>query len=437
MFSKILNMDKILSEQNPHWIGERYDGFMQRAMLPVLLEQIELEEMLVLSGVRRCGKTTLFRHLINHLLSTANPRSILYINLDDPFFAAVNKDAKHLYEIVETAEKINDHKIAYVFFDEIQNVTAWEKYVKSVYDSRIFKKIFITGSNAQLLESEYATLLSGRYIQETIYPLSFKECLQNRNITDKLTLLREKSTALSIFENLLHYGGFPRAYLEKNKKIKRKILTGYYTTILLKDCTAANNVRDVRLMSQLSHYVLTNVSARYSYNKLSQALDSNENTIKEYIKALEKGFLFNEILNFSFSPKKQIRGSKKAYCIDNGLITAVAFQFQLIHGKLFENLVYTELKKQGADEVYLFNEANECDFIVKQQDQCIAIQVCHTLNAASRQREFKGLALGMEKSKASKGYIITYDQEEKVSDNMFVIPFWKGFGLMTSIEELF
>ena len=126
-----------------------------------------------------------------------------------------------------------------------------------------------------MLEGKYATLLSGRYVDQFIFPLSFNECLVNEQITDMIQLIKQKPKVLALFDNLLNYGCFPKTYLEDDVKLKRSILTGYYNTILLKDCIAANDIRDRRLMTQLAHYMVTNVSARYSYNNISETLDSN------------------------------------------------------------------------------------------------------------------------------------------------------------------
>lgn len=430
-------MEQILYDQNPHWAGERYDGFIARTVLPELLQLLKLEEILVLKGVRRCGKTTLFFHLINHLLENVDPQSIFYINLDDPYFTPLNEDATNLYQILQTAEKITGKHVQYLFLDEVQNMHQWEKFVKSTYDSKKFKKIFITGSNSALLESQYATLLSGRYVEQAIYPLSFKECLYNQNIKNKLSLIKEKPKVLAIFENLLYYGSFPKSYLEQDEKLKRKILTSYYNTILLKDCIAANNIRDGNLVSQLAHYLITNAGARYSYNSIANSLGSNEKTIKDYIHALENGLLIDEVKTFSHSLRKQARQNKKCYTVDNGLITAIGFQFELIHGKLFENLVYNELKKCGANEIFVYFDNKECDFIVKQGPTCIAIQVCHTLTGHSQKREVDGVKLAMAETRAKYGYIITYDQEQDIENNIFAIPFWKLFAFIDDVDQLF
>jgi len=430
-------MDTILNIQNPHWSGKPYDGFIQRAVLPELLDLISLDEIQVLKGVRRCGKTTIFFNIISHLLTTTNPKSIVYANLDDPFFTPLNKDAKNLYHIIETAEKITGTRCEYLFLDEVQNMHQWEKFVKSVYDSKKFKKIFITGSNSALLEGKYATLLSGRYIEQTVFPLSFRECLRNDGVADKIALLNEKPKAFALFEKLLNYGGFPRCHLENDPHKKRKILTGYYNTILLKDCMSANNIRDQKLMAQLAHYMISNTSARYSYHNIAKAVDSNEKTVQDYIHALEQGLLLDEVRNFSYSLKKQARANKKGYCVDNGLINAIAFQFDIKHGKLFENLVYNELQKCGATEIFTLFDNKECDFIVKHNTRCLAIQVCHSLTTQSRNREIEGIKMALDSTRAERGIIVTFDQDEHIAQNIDAIPFWKLFALTKDVDALF
>lgn len=174
-------MEKILIDQNRHWTGNRYDNLMERACLNELYRLLSLKEIMVLLGVRRCGKTTIFRLLINYLMQHNDPTSIFYVNLDDPYFDAASVDAKYLYKIVENAERFSGTKIAYLFLDEIQNIPGWEKFIKSVYDSEKFKKIFITGSNSSLLQGQYATLLSGRYVNMMIHPLIMALSLQSNS----------------------------------------------------------------------------------------------------------------------------------------------------------------------------------------------------------------------------------------------------------------
>jgi len=317
-------------------------------------------------------------------------------------------------------------KSATFFLDEIQNVEGWERFVKSVYDSELFTKIFITGSNSKLLASEYTKLLSGRYFDLQIYPLSFSEILEEKGIKTPLDLIKNRVSVLHVIDSLLHFGSFPRVYLE-SEEIKRDILVNYYNTILLKDCIADNTIKDTKSFKQLAHYLVTNISSRYSYRSLSSTIGINEKTIKQFVSFLEAGYLLEEITGHSFSLKKQIKSQKKLYCIDNGLVYANSFNFSKNQGKLFENLIYTELRKNSNNEIYLFHEQHECDFIIKREEKFIPIQSCFELNPNNINREKRGLKNAMRALGVDKGYIITYNQEEALSNEMEAISFAKFF----------
>jgi predicted AAA+ superfamily ATPase len=304
----------------------------------------------------------------------------------------------------------------------VQNVEAWEKFVKSVYDNEIVKKIFVTGSNASLLDSKYATLLSGRYLKFEVMPPSFSEVLRFYKITSRFDLIDKKVEVLKIVDEFLEYGSFFEVL--KEKKFKRDIILSYYDTIVFKDCIANSNIRDSKSFRELLHFYISNISNLYSYNSISKATGINDNTVKEYIRVFIDSYLCSEVLQYSYSLKTQIKQKKKAYCIDNGFLAQTSFRFSKDYGKLFENLVFSELKKAGA-KIYFYNDTkNECDFICKLNDKTVAIQVCYELNAQNRQREFKGL----EKLKynVDEKIILTYDQNEEHQD-IKVVSFWDYF----------
>ncbi len=422
--------EQTISAQNPHWSGMAYAHSFKRSHEALSLSNLELEEIQVVTGIRRSGKSTLLQTAINQLLKKTDPKSILYINFDDPKYTEVCSDAGAIYSIVTAAETMTRQPIHYLFLDEVQNVEAWETYVKSVYDMKRFKKIFVTGSNSHLLNSDYAKLLSGRYLKTHIYPIAFHELLQNSGITEYHQLIKEKPTALAQVNQLLNYGGFPRIHCVNKDEQRIELLKSYYETILLKDCMANNAVRDTKTLMNLAHYLMTNPTVLYSYNSLSKAVSSNENTIQQFIHIFQNAYLINELKSFSYSVGEQLRAKKKVYCVDNGLITATAFTFTDNYGKLFENLVHSELQKTGNSEIYFYNDQKECDFILHNPNNPIAIQACYQLTPENRTREIAGLIAAMEKLKLPKGVIITYDDEEKISDNMDVIPFWKYFSLL-------
>ena len=430
MISNMDSLSFILYNQNPHWEKGLYKNLMQRAQLPRLIEHLALKEIQVLLGVRRSGKSTLFKLLINALIrKKINPNKILYVNLDDPFYADIWNDPKLLYQLIETSEKLTGVKPDFLFLDEIQQVKQWEQFIKSVYDNESFKKIFITASNSSLLKSQYATLLSGRYLTELVMPLRFHEILLDQGITTKLALQKHKINALKITETLLYYGGFPEVWKTKQNTLKRDQLLSYYDTIVIKDCIANHKVREIKKLQELALYLLNNNANLYSYNRLAKNIGSNENTTKEFLHIFESGFLLEEIKQFSYSLKCHERTLKKSYCVDNGLVHAVSLKFSENKGRLFENLVYNELRKAGFQQIYFYDGANACDFILKNETECIAIQVTFVLTKENQTREIKGLHEAMEKLQISKGYIITFDSEMASSaEHIKIIPFWRLFG---------
>lgn len=419
--------EQTLLAQNPHWGAIPYQHQFVRLHDASGIKHLALQEIQIIAGIRRAGKSTLMESMINHLMQDNAPRSILYVNLDDPNYTPFCDDAKTFYDIITTSEKLTGHKVQYLFLDEVQNMIGWEKYVKSVYDSQLFKKIVVSGSNADLLNSDYAKLLSGRYIKTHIYPLAYQELLINQKITDHFTLIKKKATALSMVDTLLTMGGFPRVHCIDHHEQQLLLLKNYYETILLKDCIANHNVRDAAAFSKLSNYLMNTISSLYSYNSLCKNVGGNENTIQQYAHILENAYFIHQIQQYSYSAKLQARSKKKAYCIDNGLIAAVTFKFSNNHGKLLENLVYTELKKRGYEQIYYYHDLHECDFIVHDAPEKLAIQVCYALNADNQKREVNGLKNAMEKLSLSRGIIITYDDEIKIEENILAVPFWKLF----------
>lgn len=427
----ITQYEPALIEQNPHWDGTAYDHHFLRQHEVKCIKHLNLKEIQVITGIRRCGKSTLLQTLINALMEQkVPPQSILYINFDDPHYTSTWADAKQLYDIVTAAETITQQPVQYLFLDEIQNVEAWEKYVKSVYDAGKFKKIIVTGSNSKLLNSDYATLLSGRYIKTHIYPLAFHELLQQKQITSLRQLIKQKSIALTQVNTLLQYGGFPRIHCIDENDTRIELLKSYYETIVLKDCIANHNIRNTHTLMQLAHYLMTNAATTYSYNSLSKAMHSNENTVQQFIQIFQNAYFVDEVKAFSYSIRTQMRSHKKIYCLDNGLITATAFQFSSNSGKFFENLIYSELKKRGHAEIYFFNDQYECDFVIHDSHHTEVIQACYQLTAENRAREIAGIHTAMKKLSLKRGVIITYDHEEKITDGVFAVPFWKYFSML-------
>ena len=415
-------MEKVILSQNRHW-NKPYADLYDRDIFPNLVKKLDVKHIQVLQGIRRSGKSTLFKLLINHLSLEVDPHEILYVNLDDPFFIPYSDDATKLHDVIETAQKLTQKKITYLFLDEVQSINGWERYVKSVYDNEAFKKIFITGSNSSLLNGDLATLLTGRYLATKVYPLSLKEILKINDITTYMQLIDNAPKVLNIVDNMIKYGSFVEIY-DNKEEFKRELLSSYYDTILLKDCVANNAIRDVKSFKELSFYLISNVTSLYSYSSLAKAVNINDKSAKEYVSYLENSYLVDELRHYSYSLKEQNNSKKKIYSNDNGFLS-LSYSFSENSGKLLENLVYTELIKDGY-EVYFYNKNFECDFVATKEGKRIAIQVCYELHDQNKKRETGGLTkLPIE---VDGKYIITYNQSDTL-DTINVVKFWEYFGL--------
>jgi predicted AAA+ superfamily ATPase len=414
-------LEEALFKHNLHW-KQPYPNLYERELFQPIVERLHLRQIHVLKGIRRSGKTTLFKLIINHLSQTVDSKSILYVNLDDPYFSELYSDSKNLYKLLELAEKSTGVKVQYLFLDEVQNVKAWEKFVKAIYDNEVVKKIFITGSNSSLLDGEYATLLSGRYIQDRVTAPSFSEILKIRGIESRFELIERKIEALKIVDEMMMFGSFFEVL--KEPTYKREIILSYYETIIFKDCIANNNLRDAKTFKEVVNFLVSNSSNLYSYNSISKALGINDNSIKEYIRVVEDAYMAQEIKQYSYSLKEQIKSKKKLYINDNGILAQTSFKFSKDYGKSFENLVYTELIKKGY-EIYFYHKDFECDFIVKKEDKLIAIQVCYELTLENREREMNGLV--KLKFNLDERILLTYNQNEELREDVKIIAFWDYF----------
>ena len=422
------NLKNTLLRQNNHWQSDyKKIEYTERE----LIKEVDFNSKFIeiITGVRRSGKSTILNILIDKLIfnKKISPKSILFINFDAPIFTPYYKKAQNLYEIIDQAEVILNKKIDYIFLDEIQNIELWEKWVKEVYDTKLFKKIIITGSNSQLLESQYISRLSGRYFSHINFPFSFKEYLQSKNIKyykNEIDNYPIKNKLIKNFQNYLKTGGFPEVVIENNLSI----LENYYKTIILKDVIDNNQIKQKVTLKELAYYLITNYTSFFSYTKLGKYLNTNENTIKDYVEYLKNAYIFYELKKFDYSIKKQNINNKKIYCIDNGLISQVAFNFSKDKGKLLENYVFLELIRRKKD-VYYYNNDFECDFLIKKDKKINqAIQVCYDINKDNEKREIKGIKKVLDKYNLSQAIIINEKEDKTINiENKKIVlkPAWK------------
>jgi len=369
----------------------------------------------VITGVRRCGKSTLMKLISGYY------ENYCYLNFEDERLLEFNHE--NFNDFLELVYELYGNRIDTFFFDEIQNVFGWEKFARRLFAEK--KKIFITGSNSKLLSSEFSTSLTGRYIKTELYPFSFNEFLKIYNvILNKNLTTANKAEIKKYFSEYLALGGFPEVIKSKNKNE----LSQLYQDVLVKDLIVRFNIRDTKSFRELALYLLSNISSLYSYNNLAKLLNiKSTNSVKNYIEFFEEAYLFLSVPKYEYSLKKQIVRNKKIYTIDTGIFNAVSFSFSENKGKQLENVVLLELKR-NANDVYYFKDSKECDFIVLKDNKPIsAIQVTEVLNKVNQDREINGLSEAMTNLKIKDGLILTHDQFDEISLNknkIKVLPIW-------------
>lgn len=370
----------------------------------------------VISGIRRCGKSTLLRQISKNL------PAFCYLNFEDERMLDFSyRDFNSMHEVF--LELYGEQEI--YLFDEIQNISGWEKFVRRLFESG--KKIFVTGSNAKLLSSELATTLSGRHLKFELYPFSFREFLQFNNFSVKKNqTTEEKSLLKRKLNQYMEYGGFPEIIASGDKNELKQL----YQDVLIKDLLVRFKIREIKGFRDIALYLLSNISLPVSYNGIRNLLGIKSTTsVKNYVDFFEEAYLFYSLFKFDYSVKKQIINDRKIYCVDSGIVNAVAFRFSENLGRIMENLVFIELKRRDADMFY-YKGKKECDFLLRHGIEVTeAIQVAHTLtDLETEKREIAGLLEAMEKFNLKTGLIITQDREaEKKIDkkSIKIVPLWK------------
>jgi len=400
---------------------------IQKDIAPLLNQR----EIIIITGVRRGGKSSLMRLISNDLIEKYDilQDNILYLNFEDERFTYFDiNDFEQVYEIF--LELYHPVGRKYFFLDEIQNVKGWEKWLNRLYEFEDLK-IFVTGSNATLLSSEIATALTGRNRQLIVYPFSFNEFLSLRNysITEKDFYLREKRLEIKrLFDEYLKLGGFP----EVLKISDNTLLEQYLKDIIYRDVIARYSIRNIKEIKELTLFLASNIGTIQSYNNLREMINVKSlNTIKNYLEMLENVFLFFKIDLFSFSVKKQIYNPSKIYSVDSALSNAIAFKFSENIGHIYENIVFIELQRRNKEVFYWKSKrGREVDFVIKSGlkiDE--AIQVCFSFtDKKTRDRELESLLSAKNELNVDNLVMITEDEKgEEVIDGATVriIPLWK------------
>lgn len=410
---EIIWQSKWSKDQIRATLREQFQSFWMRdtgvirETLAELLKATEPSHAVIISGLRRVGKSTLLAQLAHRL----GEEVFYYLNFEDErFLGFQSDDANAIYQhLVE----IYGQRSVFII-DEIQNVVGWEQFVRRFMDMGF--KFYITGSNASLLSSELGTRLTGRYVPLELLPFSFGEFLTFKGYeTPDLNRLTTTGQALlqRHLDEYLEQGGIPEPVKYPALPLHRAL----YDDVLYRDIAARYHIDDVRALKELAYSLISNPACLVSFNKLKEQLKlGSVNTVKNYIEYLEKSWLIFTVNVYDYSVRRQQIASKKTYAIDTGLINAVGFSFSPNRGRLLENLVFLSLRRRGRD-IYYFLPKNgyEVDFYLP--DRGVLIQVSQNLHQReTRERETRSLLAAMTTLNLKESLILSEGQAESIQD---------------------
>jgi predicted AAA+ superfamily ATPase len=382
---------------------------------------IENEANYAFTGLRRAGKSYYLYQIIQEKLNKGNYERLLLINFEDERLLEVtHQDLQHVmdayFELFEL-EPI-------IFLDEIQNIPHWQKFVRRLADEG--RRIYVTGSNAEMLSHEIATTLGGRFINKEILPLSFREYLSFKNIqvSSKSKYTSERYKIIKEYEEYLHFGGFPELLQMKDK---REFLSSVYQKLFYGDLIARYKVANVVTLKLMVKKLAESVNNETSVNRIKNLIKSTgvsigSNTLFDYLNYLESSYLIASISNFhsKFTEKET---NKKYYFLDTGILGLFLTDQPT---KLLENQIYIELRRRG-ENPYFLKRKTEVDFYIPEKGELI--QVSYNINnPETADREIKGLRAAMKEFNITTSWIITYDEtrEIEVQEGIInVVPAWQ------------
>lgn len=393
--------------------------------------------IVTVTGIRRCGKSSLLGLTINRLLEAGVPKErILYVGFDDERFLSMTPDNfDELLQAYREMYPTTSLQDVYMFFDEIQLVSGWELFVLRVYKNYC-KHIFITGSTAKMLSEEIASALRGWPDEYREYPLSFEEYLSFKGIEADKYSEEGKAMMASAFRDYCDEGGFPEVVCAQTKSEKVKILQSYFSTMLFRDMIEHYHIgASVSVVRYFLKRVMNNLTKPTSVNNIyndlkSQGLKVAKDSLYLWLDYACNIFLFRKVQRYTKSMVKQSSSPAKYYMADIALRNAVLLPESEDAGKALENIVYLNLERSlgEEDQISYFYEQKECDFVVQRGERVSElVQVCWTLNEENMEREVGGLLAASTVTNCKQCKIITFCQQQTIEREEIrieVLPIW-------------
>ncbi|MFY0673521.1 MAG: ATP-binding protein [Bacteroidia bacterium] len=387
-----------------------------------------INKVVSIIGPRRCGKTYMLFDLVNKLSETHPRENLIYINFeDDRLFPFSEESLDNFLTAYYELYPDKKNETVYFFFDEIQDVPNWEKFIRRIYDTEDCR-IYITGSSSKLLSKEIATSLRGRTLPFEAFPLSFSEFLGFKNIKASTTGTQQKALVQNALSEYIEKGSYPET-VDLDKYTANRVLNEYIDLVIYRDLADRYAIKNTKLLKYLIKHLFVNMSNPLSINKLfndlkSQGYSIGKNTLYDFMGYLEDAFIFFNVQKHSKSEREKAVNPNKVYGIDTGM--RQAFVFAPDYGRMYENTVYLHLRRKTEDIHYYLGK-QEVDFYMEGEQKLI--NVCYDLDEFStRQRELKGLNEAMKYYGIKESLLITNDDDEDIkTENGWVriLPMYK------------
>ncbi len=372
---------------------------------------LDLGKIITIIGPRRAGKTWYLFQLISNLEKKGIKKEhVLYLNFEDErldFDGGYDQILDAYLELYPDQKPDN----LYIFFDEIQGIPEWEKYIRRLYDT-VTRKIFLTGSNAKMLSKEIATSLRGRSLSFEIMPLSFSEYLSFKSIDSKdIFSTKNKAKIQSSFNEYLSWGGYPEL-VDMESCFKADVLQEYFNVMLYRDLMDRYKIRDVSILKYLIKRLISSFTKEFSVNKLyndlkSRGIKIGKDSIYRLMDQIFSIYMVTYVEKYDPAVVKREMSNKKIYLYDNGIASAIRYTFSEDWGKLLENLIFTGLRN-STEAVFFLKNGYECDFAVfPETENPVLIQVTENLHRDNFIREIKGLEKAGKRIKNSRKLLIT------------------------------
>lgn len=393
--------------------------------------KIDLNTWKIISIIwpRRAGKSYYLYGIINDLIqSWVNKENIVFVNFEDE---RIDIDWKDLQLLIDSYLELYDNKDlkdCYFFFDEIQNIDNWEKFIRRIYDEWI-ENIFITGSNAKLLSKEISTSLRWRSLSYELLPLSFKEYLDFKWENLNIYTTKDRAKILNLQKEFIKWWWFPEI-INFSEDLKVKVLQEYFDVMLYNDIIERYKIKNVIVLKEFVKQLIQSATSEYSVNKIWNNLKSkwlrfDKNDLYNFIEYLDTIYFSKSLSKFEYSLHKQTL--KKVYLFDNWFLNAISFNFSDNYWKLLENSVFIELYRRYKENIFFLKNWSETDFIINKKEN-IVFQVCYSLNEQNYDREIAWCLDWMNKFNISSSILITFEEENEIEIDwkvINVIPFYK------------